>query len=180
MGNAKIPIHYVATIKEAEQLVANADDFWVSNCGCREIKGTCSQSRIDVCLVFGKLLGSSGSGMKKIDRRFAEGILVEAKRAKLVARPFRTDDRQGVDGICFCCQDCCGYFLNPEEICDKGAFIEKTNMEKCTDCAVCVDVCHFNARRKDSDKLIIERSACYGCGLCADVCPEHAVEMGLK
>jgi NAD-dependent dihydropyrimidine dehydrogenase PreA subunit len=183
LTNKTIPVHYVGTLEQAADLIRRHKDFWVCNCGCREDrkKGKCRRSRIDVCLFFRGDVGSSGSGLKKITRRFAEGILHEAYDKWLVSRPFRNDNnRRIIDGICFCCDDCCGYFLDPAEICDKGKYVEKTDMKLCTGCGSCVDVCYFKARKLKSSRLKITRSKCYGCGLCIRVCPAKAVKISKR
>ena len=172
------PIHFVCTHDEAKALLPQQEKFWVSNCGCREGKGTCSQSRMDVCLIFKGDIGSSGSTIKEVDRAFVEGIFKEAEDKLLVARPYRNDtDKNTVDGLCFCCNDCCGYFLDPTETCDKGKFIEKTDMDACIDCGECVPVCYFKARKMAERHLEVDRQKCYGCGLCASVCPIECIEM---
>ena len=171
-------IHYVATREEARRLISKHKKFWVSNCGCREGKGTCGRSRMDVCLYFNRNFPSTGSHRKSITNAGVEAILDEAEAKHLVARPFRNEQDPGItDGICFCCDDCCSYFLNPAEKCDKGAYRESTDMNKCTHCGACVDVCYFNARTMKHDKLVINPDNCYGCGLCLDVCPEDCIQM---
>ena len=96
-----------------------------------------------------------------------------------MTRPFRDDEtRQRTEGICFCCDDCCWYFLNPEEEpCEKGRYIEKTSMGDCIDCGACVEACYFKARAMDADTFTVDRDNCYGCGLCLDVCPVDCIEM---
>ena len=120
---------------------------------------------------------ASGSGKRRIDRGAAESILETARTSGLVARPFRDEPRQAIEGICFCCDDCCWYFRRPEERCDKGALIERTRMEGCTHCGLCVAPCHFHARSMGAGALVVERALCYGCGLCVVACPEGCVEM---
>jgi len=44
--------HYVCTYDEVEQILARQELYWVSDCGCREKKGDCAKSRIDLCLMF--------------------------------------------------------------------------------------------------------------------------------
>jgi len=171
------PIHYVCTHEKAKQLVESHSKFWVSNCGCREGRGSCARSRMDVCLMFYPSDPGSGSGKQEIPRQGAQAILQEAEDKHLVARPFRNQERTDTDGICFCCDDCCGYFLNPEEKCDKGELVAATDMELCTHCGVCADACYFKARKMDSGKLVIDEAACYGCGLCRRACPEECIEM---
>jgi len=176
MNAEKIPIHYVSTREEARRLVADHDTFWVSNCGCREKRGACKRSRMDLCLMLADV-PPTGSGKRKATREEAEEILRLAESAHLVTRPFRNEDRTATDGICFCCDDCCSYFANPTERCDKGAFIESTDLDVCTQCGECVDVCHFRARTMADGELAVDRDKCYGCGLCMDVCPLRCIEM---
>ena len=182
MAKKEIPMHYVGTLEEAEKMIARQKKFWVSNCGCRENRGNkCLRSRTDVCLYFTDTFGSSGSGFRKSSKREAKKILIEAREKFLVARPFRdTKNKKVTDGICFCCDDCCDYFLDATLKCDKGKFIEETDRTKCTACGTCVDVCYFNARNVDRGDLKITSSRCYGCGLCASICPEECVEMVLR
>ena len=177
MSQQELHIHYVCTHDEAEAMIKKHNQFWVSNCGCREGKGHCSRSRMDVCLMFKGDIGSSGSGMKPITTDQAWAILEEAKTKHLVTRPFRDETRTKTDGICFCCDDCCGYFLDKNEICDKGKFVEETDEESCTLCGDCVEVCYFKARDISGGELLVDPADCYGCGLCAQVCPEKCVEM---
>jgi Pyruvate/2-oxoacid:ferredoxin oxidoreductase delta subunit len=130
---------------------------------------------MDVCLSFTK--SDNDSGEREITLKEVEDLLQEAQTSHLVARPFRNETRIAADGICFCCDDCCGFFLDPEEKCDKGAFIEETDVMRCELCGACADVCYFKARDVDADGMGINRLKCYGCGLCADVCPEGCIQM---
>lgn len=180
MSKEDLAFHYVCTRDEAKDIVGQRKRFWVSNCGCREKRGRCSRSRMDVCLMFrDDISGSGGSGRREISQAEVAEIFREAKNKHLVTRPFRNEEnRAQTDGICFCCDDCCEYFLSPDEIkCDKGDFIESTEIDKCTNCGECVEVCYFRARKLDEGELIIDRDTCYGCSLCVDVCPEDCIEM---
>jgi ferredoxin len=178
MENADRPLHYVCTRPEAWELAKEHDRFWVSRCGCREGRGGCARSRIDVCLQFSGSTAASPGGIREISFDEVAEILREAEEKRLVARPFRDfDTRTRTEGICFCCDDCCGYFLNPDEVCDKGAWVESTDMSGCNDCLACVEVCHFGARAEEDGALRLRRDECYGCGLCADVCPTECVSI---
>jgi ferredoxin len=172
MAQEDFNIHYVSTLDEARELIAAHDKFYVSNCGCREGHGSCGQSRMDVCLHF------NGKERKAISMNEVNLIIEEAKSKHLVPRPFRSeDDKNVLDGICFCCNDCCYYFTANEEECDKGAFIESTSMDDCTSCGNCVDICFFKARSFDTETLAVNRDKCFGCGNCVGACPADCISM---
>ena len=171
-------MHYVCTREEARELLKDRDRFWVSNCGCREDRGRCERSRMDVCLCFTEEIGGSGSDLHEVSREFVEELFREAVEKHLVTRPFRNPpDLVEVGGICFCCDDCCGYFLDESSVCDRGVFVEKTDMGVCTGCGACVEVCYFGARATENDALLLRHDDCYGCGLCLDVCPTGCIEL---
>jgi NAD-dependent dihydropyrimidine dehydrogenase PreA subunit len=178
MSDRDIPVHYVCTIQEARQLVDGHDRFWVSNCGCREKKGECKRSRLDVCLAFNPEFGGTGSNFHEIDRAGVEAIFREADFGRLVARPFRNrENPDQTDGVCFCCDDCCSYFLDPAEKCDRGKLVEQTDRSRCIDCEVCAELCRFGARLMANKTLVVIHESCYGCGLCADICPQECIRM---
>jgi len=181
MSKQEAPFHYVCTLDQAEAIINRHKKFWVSNCGCREQrKNRCKRSPIDVCLYFNDTFGSTGSGFRRSSRRKAQAILAIARRTKLVARPYPNPERKRpLEGICFCCDDCCGYFLDPKAKCAKGKDIENTDRKQCTACGACVKVCFFGARLVYRKKLKLNRRRCYGCGLCVDVCPKAAIKMQL-
>jgi Pyruvate/2-oxoacid:ferredoxin oxidoreductase delta subunit len=181
MNSLDLTMHYVCTWDEARALVDTHDQFWVSNCGCRERRGGCARSRMDVCLMFNPEDQGSGSGKKEITRSQVDEILKEAEAKYLVTRPFRNDLNKAVtDGICFCCDDCCGYFLDPTDRCDRGKLIEITDLNRCTHCGLCVDVCYFLTRTMVEGKINVDRDYCFGCGLCVAICPEKCIDMILR
>jgi ferredoxin len=171
-------IHFVCTHDEGWQIVEKNQRYWLSNCGCREQRGECKHLRMDVCLFFQRDFSGSGSAMHEVDVEEIKRLFAEAREKHLVVRPFRDDRvRARVAGICFCCDDCCGYFLDPQEKCDKGRYQERTNLGDCTHCGECVQVCYFGARTMIGEELSVAAVKCYGCGLCTDVCPAGCVEM---
>lgn len=50
----------------------------------------------------------------------------------------------------------------------------KVNNEKCTGCAVCVDVCPVNAIKIENGKAVIGEE-CVDCGGCIAQCPVEAI-----
>jgi len=47
------------------------------------------------------------------------------------------------------------------------------DLERCTKCGVCSDVCRFDAIRDG----VVDLFACDHCALCAHACPEHVIKM---
>ncbi len=172
-------MHYVCTRQEARAIFDRQERFWVSTCGCRARRPEgCGRSRHDVCLAFAPGDPSGGGGTREITRAEVEAILQEAEARHLVMRPFRDDARANTVGFCVCCDDCCAYFLQPEENpCDKGALVQSTDAASCNDCGDCTQVCYFGARKIADGKLALNHEACYGCGLCNDVCPTACITM---
>jgi Na+-translocating ferredoxin:NAD+ oxidoreductase subunit B len=184
MGSPPVNMHFVCTHEEAGALIDAARGYWVSDCGCRAGRANrtggeaCARSRLEVCLGFSSNATSSPSAARPISRGEAEIILQEARAKRLVARPYRDEaTRSFTDGICFCCDDCCGYFLNPQEACDRGALVEETDLAACHLCLACVEECRFGARLREGARLTLDREKCYGCGLCVEACPTAAVRM---
>lgn len=173
----ELHMHYVATHDESKAIIESHEKFWVMKCGCRESKGICGRSHHDVCLMFSPSSPENELGAWAITHVEVEEILSEAEEKRLVARPFRNTDFTETEGVCFCCDDCCGYFLDEEEICDKGKYIESTDFEVCNDCGICIDKCYFGARMLNSTKFEVEQEKCYGCGLCVQSCPIGAITM---
>jgi len=51
------------------------------------------------------------------------------------------------------------------------------NLDKCTACGLCRDLCRYNAITED---YTVTRMDCEGCGVCVYFCPEKAVDFPLK
>jgi len=117
--------------------------------------------------------------MHPITRQEVDQIIADSHKANLVARPFRgIKNRAATEGICFCCDDCCCYFLKPdEESCDKGKLIEQTDWDSCSNCGTCGDVCYFEARVMINGSYVVKSENCFGCGLCADICSDNSISM---
>lgn len=49
----------------------------------------------------------------------------------------------------------------------------RINVEQCTQCGTCREMCRWNAIRED---FTVDAVACEGCGVCYHFCPESAVE----
>ena len=74
------------------------------------------------------------------------------------------------------------YLLLHPEIQETHQFIggkkAHIDIEKCTLCGECIDICRFEAIvEKEDGEIIIDPISCEGCGVCSHVCPAEAIEM---
>lgn len=52
------------------------------------------------------------------------------------------------------------------------------DLEKCTGCGNCIDVCRFTAvDEREDGKIAIDPISCEGCGVCSYICPVEAIRM---
>ena len=74
-----------------------------------------------------------------------------------------------------------GYKLQPSErgmlLADQNPspITPKVNMEKCTLCDLCDDICLYGGIKVDHEKktVVLDSDVCIGCGMCIGVCPEN-------
>ena len=52
----------------------------------------------------------------------------------------------------------------------------KIDLEKCTGCGTCAEVCPVEAIQVD-DKAKVDAETCVDCGTCVDECPEGAISL---
>ncbi|NOQ21168.1 MAG: P-loop NTPase [Candidatus Aegiribacteria sp.] len=58
---------------------------------------------------------------------------------------------------------------------DTGVLVPEVDLDKCTYCGRCAEVCVWNAIAVAGDKVLVFRDLCHGCGSCGLVCPENAI-----
>lgn len=61
-----------------------------------------------------------------------------------------------------------------------GDFTVKIDMDKCTGCGTCYDVCAFDVFAEpsgDSKAVVIAEDNCTGCESCSSQCSEEAIEI---
>jgi len=68
-------------------------------------------------------------------------------------------------------------FLKPtiEERREVGQMIPEVNLDKCTYCGRCAEVCQYNAIAVVGDKVLVFPELCHGCGSCSLNCPTEAI-----
>jgi len=68
-------------------------------------------------------------------------------------------------------------FLKPtiEERREVGQMIPEVNLDKCTYCGRCAEVCQYHAIAVVGDKVLVFPELCHGCGSCTLNCPAEAI-----
>jgi MinD superfamily P-loop ATPase len=54
-----------------------------------------------------------------------------------------------------------------------GGRSPRVDLDKCTQCGLCTEVCRFNA----IENGVVDYVSCEGCGFCSHICPEDAITM---
>ena len=68
-------------------------------------------------------------------------------------------------------------FIKPniEEVKTITTPVPKVDMEKCTLCGKCADICQFNAIVVLGETVLPFHELCHSCGGCMEICPEKAI-----
>jgi MinD superfamily P-loop ATPase len=93
------------------------------------------------------------------------------------------EDRDGRVGVHPLLLDCdveepnAALFLRPtiEERHEVGQMVPQVELERCTHCGRCSEVCQYHAIAVLEDKVLVFPELCHGCGSCSLICPEKAI-----
>ncbi len=72
----------------------------------------------------------------------------------------------------------CGLFLDIDFTSgrDTGVLVPEVDLDKCTYCGKCSEVCVWNSIAVAGETVLVFRDLCHGCGSCSLVCPVNAIE----
>jgi NAD-dependent dihydropyrimidine dehydrogenase PreA subunit len=141
-------------------LSANDGPFMVTSCICRQRRDLAELSckatkRDETCLgfgVFAQMYIDQGWG-REISRDELLEIVEMNEREGLVLQP--SNSQKTVDF----------FSTNYHSVVD---------LDLCTSCGTCVELCQMNALSFQDDALTIDMDRCIGCGVCVANCPEEA------
>ena len=173
----------IISFEHLERLLRKAKIIAITDCECRTTVRGCD-APIDVCLYLNE------GAKEQIDRKLGKevslkdalAVLKKANEAGLVHVAFTETGEKEPSYICSCCSCCCHSFVAMQKFGFNDAIISSDmvavqNDELCDDCGLCVERCHFNARRKIDDHLTFEKERCFGCGVCISACPRDAIHL---
>jgi len=173
---------WVIPTQKAVEILREAESFAFTDCGCRLAFRRCSKP-IDTCLLIGKYAGLNvEKGLaRRISLEEAEQVLKKANEHGLVHLTIYMPG-QGVFALCSCCDCCCHdlqimkRFGRPDFIA-RSDYVAETDLDKCSNCGVCVDRCVFEARTMVDQSLQYDSKKCFGCGLCVTTCSTGATDL---
>lgn len=174
--------HRVCTYAEAEAAVRRHEFVYVGDCGCREpardgkAKWEYCGHPVRTCMGFTKPKEASDQ-VDEVPRAQALEKMEDWKELGGFFR-FMMDE----EWVCFCCGCGCGWFRGEDgglvtDPCAKSRYREETDLEGCTLCGDCAEVCAWQARRIVDGRMLVEGARCYGCSACEYACPEAAIAM---
>lgn len=180
----------VFAFEELTKIIEEQEVIGLATCYCRHRKDLIDEpckktNERENCFMLGRtatFLISQGFA-KPITKEKTLAILKESEEAGLVHKAFHTnlDPERELDGLCNCCQCCCGtfdnHFAGAIPLLSLSSYLAKVIEEDCVGCGICVDKCNSNAMTIVNDISVIDESRCLGCGLCAYHCPNDAIKL---
>jgi ferredoxin len=179
-------LEQVIPFKKARDIVLqDPQHIAVADCMCRRIQEDSCQP-LDVCIFVGEPFASfvvehQTGHARWISPEEAISILErEHKRGRFHTAWFKDAAGDRFYSICNCCKCCClgmrAYSLFDKRTITPSGYITKVDVESCTGCGECIEVCPFDALSVN-EKAEINASSCMGCGLCNDKCGQNALTL---
>ncbi|MBW1701081.1 MAG: 4Fe-4S binding protein [Deltaproteobacteria bacterium] len=172
-----------------ESVIEKAKDFAVCHCSCRMIarlRGRPCEHPTEVCIKFDEVaqyvidrkLG------RAISREEAREIIKQSEEEGLV---HFVDNAVGdIKHNCNCCGCACwnvGALKRrkiPRDAIMATYFIRETDLDECTGCGECSEICPVDAVRMEDDIPVVDMDWCIGCGVCVSRCPTEAAKIRLR
>lgn len=188
---------HVLDYERSSAVIRKASTMGVGICYCRHKKehiGEACNAPMDICMTFGSTARSliRHGFAREVDTEEGLDLLEQAYAHNLVQ--FGENVRESVSFICNCCGCCCEAMLAAQRFgfmdpVHTTNFIPKIDIESCSGCGRCVNVCPVeaislvsrndphNAKKK---KAKLDASACLGCGVCVRNCNDDAMKLAYR
>ncbi len=182
--------HAVFPFEMMEEVIKKVKVIALAHCPCRVTAQLIGKKKCDHplenCIKYDELaeyLIEQGIG-KEITKKEALEVIRKSEEAGLVHMV--DNAREGIKHTCNCCGCCCwsvGTIRRkkiPRDVLMATYFLRETDLEKCTGCGHCVDICPVQVIHMEGDFPVIDKDWCIGCGVCAVPCPVGAVKLVRK
>jgi ferredoxin len=180
--------------ERASEVIRSASHRGIGLCYCRHkmqhVDQVCS-APLDICMTFNGVADSLVRHGFAREVGVSEGLELLHQAYELNLVQCGENVRKRVSFICNCCGCCCEAlvaarrfgFLTPVSTTN---FVHEIDLETCTGCGRCVDVCPVGAmslvnavdphrpRRREAQLL---EDACLGCGVCVRSCTRQSIQL---
>ncbi len=182
--------HAVFPFEMMEEVIKKVKVIALVHCPCRTMARLSGRTRCDYplenCIKYDELAEyviERGIG-REITKQEALEIIKKSEEAGLVH--LVDNAREGIKHTCNCCGCCCwsvGTIRRkkiPRDVLMAIYFLRETDLEKCTGCGQCADICPVQVIKMEGDFPVVDKEWCIGCGVCAVPCPSGAVKLVRK
>ena len=189
-----LPDVHVLDYERASEVIRSASQRGISLCYCRfkaQNVGHACSAPLDICMTFNSCADSlvRHGYARAVDAVEGLDLLQKAYDHNLVQ--FGENAREGVSFICNCCGCCCEALVGARRFeqwrpIHTSNFLPVVDLEKCTGCGKCAEVCPVEAMGMVSanlpdhprqKKARLEADICLGCGVCVRNCRQGALRL---
>jgi ferredoxin len=185
---------HVLDYERSSEVIQTASHMGVGVCYCRhkmEHMNKSCDAPLDICMTFNSSAESliKHGFARSVDKKEGMDLLQLAYEHNLVQ--FGENVRERVNFICNCCGCCCEAMiaqrrfstLNPIHTTN---FLPEIDVDKCTGCGKCVNICHVEAmtltsandpKQQNRKVAKLDAEICLGCGLCVRACPDNVIKL---
>ncbi|MBM3291857.1 4Fe-4S dicluster domain-containing protein [Candidatus Bathyarchaeota archaeon] len=181
----------VLNFDNVKKIVDSAKKITIMDCSCRKDLKHCD-APLETCMTFDEAAERNLTSDDPRTHSFrphpitheeAMEVLRKSSEVGLIHMAYvGKDNPEKIDTICSCCSCCCEplggilrFGMAPHLL--KASAKSVDDHSKCINCGVCVDRCHFGARKIVDGELKYDQSRCFGCGVCVSTCPTNAISL---
>ncbi len=178
----------ILAYEEVEEIIKSARVIGLQKCACRARLDYLGIRKCDIPLE--SCISVNQGAQYFIDRGHAKQISQEEalkllKKFNKMGLVHTTENYGEGDHtlICNCCSCCCNLiggitrWANPRAVAKANFIAIVKDVDNCTQCETCINLCNFKAISLIDDVPTIKDTKCMGCGICVVNCPSHVLEL---